>query len=176
MYIKRKLFSTTDINLEKKFTTLEEEVERNKERDKLIKKLPKEEKEHVARMWRDVDEAGRLTTKTIDRDNGIIGGIAGVGAGKLISKYGLKGKHSKKLMLSGYIVGNTIGNLAGRKRSEEYGEDIWDKGDEEILEYLKEKDPIERKKLREKYTPIGPLGIGRPDWNRYDWKKKRKQK
>lgn len=32
MYIKRKLFSTTDINLEKKFTTLEEEVERNKER------------------------------------------------------------------------------------------------------------------------------------------------
>lgn len=127
-------------------------------------------------MWRDVDEAGRLTTKTIDRDNGIIGGIAGVGAGKLISKYGLKGKHSKKLMLSGYIVGNTIGNLAGRKRSEEYGEDIWDKGDEEILEYLKEKDPIERKKLREKYTPIGPLGIGRPDWNRSDWKKKRKQK
>ena len=59
---------------------------------------------------------------------------------------------------------------------EKIEQDIWDKGDEEILEYLKEKDPIERKKLREKYTPIGPLGIGRPDWNRSDWKKKRKQK
>lgn len=160
----------------KVFSTLEEEKERNKERDELIKKLPEEEREHVARMWRDVDESGRLTVKTIDRDNGIIGGIAGVGTGKLVSKFGLKGKHPKKLMIGGYLVGDTIGNLAGRKRSEEYGEDIWDKGDEEILEYLKEKDPEKRKKLRENYRPIGPLGLGRPEWDRNEWKKKRKKK
>lgn len=159
----------------KNFSTLEEEIERNKERNELIKKLPKEEKEHVAKMWRDVDESGRLTVKTIDRDNGLLGGIAGVGAGKLVSKYGLKGKHPKKLMIGGYLVGNTIGNLVGRKRSEEYGEDVWDKGDEEILEYLKEKDPEKRKKLREEYTPIGPLGMGRPNWNREEWKKKRER-
>ena len=146
-----------------------EEIERNKERDRLAEKLPKEDQEHAARMWRDTDSAGRVAMRALDRDFGLIGG----GTGYLIAKVGKKAarKAGKTVKRGGLITtaavlgGSSIAKRAGFKRSERVAQDIWKEGDRRQMEFIKA-DKKTREELKKNYKPISPL------WRKMDEEKK----
>jgi hypothetical protein len=137
-----------------------EEEERNKERDKLLKKMPKEDQEHAARMWKDTDWAGRAGCQSIDRGNSLIGaglGYAAAKAGKHIAKSaGKTVKHGKLITAGAMLTGSEIATHAGAKHSERVAQDIWNEGDQRLMNYLKS-DKKTRGKLRKSYEPISPL-------------------
>ena len=134
-----------------------EEQERNKERDEIIKKLPKEDQEHAEKMWQDADSAGRIATRVRDRDNGYLG----AGAGYLVAKVGKKVaknagktvKHGKLITAGAMIAGSNIAKRAGWKKSERIGQDIWNEGDRRLMEFIKS-DKKTREKMKKEYEPI----------------------
>jgi len=144
-----------------------EETKRNEERDRLLKKLPKEDQEHAARMWRDTDAAGRAASAAIDRDHSLLGAGAGylaARAGKaMFRKAGKTVKHGKLISAGSALLGAQLAARAGYKKSERIGQDIWNEGDKREMDFIKA-DKKTREKMKKDYKPISPL-----------WRKKTKQ-
>lgn len=105
-----------------------EEIERNKERDELLKKLPKKDLEHASRMWQDGDSAGRIAMRAIDRDHSLLGAGAGyltAKAGKSIAKRAGKTiKRGGLITAASVYAGSKIASRAGWKHSERVAQDI----------------------------------------------------
>lgn len=143
---------------------IEEEKQRAAEREKYIKKLPKEDQEHAERMWQDTHKAGRAAEASSDMRHSLIGTVVGWQAGKAISKKLSekvkqeavpKAKTSHKI--AGAIIGAELANHALARRAGKRAERVWDEGDKEILDFVKA-DKKTRKKMKKEYTPITPFG------------------
>ena len=174
MLIRRKIFSESAKEVWEREKA--EEIERNKERDKILKKLPDVDKKHADKMWKDTDAAGRIRTAMIDRDAGLVGAGIGYAAAKvgkhIAKKKGKTIKHGALISLGAAAIGNEVGVRSVRKKSERRGQDIWNEGDERLMKYIKS-DPKTREKLRKNYKPISPLWTKELD-KREDKNKKKK--
>jgi hypothetical protein len=144
-----------------------EETKRNEERDHLLKKLPKKDQEHAAKMWKDTDTAGRVAAAAIDRDHALLGAGAGylaARAGKAIAKKAGKTVKRGGLITAGSaLLGSEIATRAGYKKSERRCQDIWNEGDKRQMDFIKA-DKKTREKMKKDYKPISPL-----------WRKKTKK-
>ena len=101
-----------------------------------------------------------MATAARDRDNCLLGaggGYLASKAGKTIAKKADKTiKHGKLVTAASMLVGSELAALAGHKKSERIGQDIWNEGDRRQMDFIKA-DKKTRDKMKKDYRPISPL-------------------
>jgi len=133
-----------------------EEIERNKERDELLDKSSNRERAQANIMFDDTDSAGRERFARNQLKSSILGAGSGYIAGRIINNRLKKaGKDPKRMIaIGGAIVGSEIGSRITRRKNVRTMEEIWNKGDKEVMDYLKASKEDKRKKEKD-YSPIG---------------------
>ncbi len=133
-----------------------EELERNKERDKLLEKASDRERAQAQIMFDDTDSAGRERFRRNQFKSGLLGLGTGYVAGKVINNKRVgSGKDPKRAIVIGSaFIGNQIGKGITRRKDVRTMEEIWNKGDKEVIDYLKSSKKDRRKKEKD-YVPIG---------------------
>lgn len=133
-----------------------EEIERNKERDELLKKASDRERAQANIMFDDTDSAGRARFARNQLKSSALGAGSGYVAGRVINNRLKKaGKDPKRIVvIGGALVGSEVGSRITRRKNVRTMEEIWNKGDKEVMDYLKSSEKDKRKKEKN-YTPIG---------------------
>lgn len=132
------------------------ELERNKIRDKKLKKLNLHDRMVAQTMWDDTDEAGRARYRRNQAVSGLVGGLVGGGLGNVAANVAGTNGGRKKLAatVGGALVGRGAARLMTNKKNRRIMEKIWDKGDKEQMDYI-EADSKKKKQLEKDYKPIG---------------------
>jgi hypothetical protein len=134
-----------------------EEIERNKERDELLKKSSDRERAQANIMFDDTDTAGRERFIRNQIKSGAIGLGTGYIAGRVINSKLIKpGSNWKKnaIVAGSAIIGSKVAKGITRRKNVRTMEEIWNKGDKEVMDYLKSSKEDKRKKEKD-YSPIG---------------------
>lgn len=132
------------------------ELERNKIRDKKLKKLNLHDRMVAQTMWDDTDEAGRARYRRNQAVSGLVGGLVGGGLGNVAANVAGVNGGRKKLAatVGGALVGRGAARHMTHKKNRRIMEKIWDKGDKEQMDYI-EADSKKKKQLEKDYKPIG---------------------